>query len=92
MAAKRPRGNRSAGTRDEARAPQVPEPDSDPKRQAPYRILSIDGGGIYGVVSALWLKELCLRDESFLAPDGPGSVKLFAGISAGGGSLACFPG
>ncbi len=44
------------------------------------RIVSLDGGGLYGLTSALWLKQLCQRDESFLSP---GDVQLFAGCSAG---------
>jgi hypothetical protein len=44
------------------------------------RILSLDGGGLYGLTSALWLKQLCEGDPGFL---GPGNVDLFAGCSAG---------
>jgi len=45
-----------------------------------YRILSIDGGGIYGLVSVLWLRKLCEQDEKFLSGN---DIHLFAGISAG---------
>lgn len=44
------------------------------------RILSLDGGGLYGLTSALWLKQLCHGDAEFM---GPGNVDLFAGCSAG---------
>lgn len=49
---------------------------SQPRR----RILSIDGGGIYGLTSARWLRMLCERDRSFL--DGK-DIFLFAGCSSG---------
>ncbi len=42
--------------------------------------LSLDGGGIYGLCAALWLKALCQRNEHFLSRDG---IDLFAGTSAG---------
>ncbi len=45
------------------------------------RILSLDGGGIYGLTEALLLKELCRRDRDFLTSDQP--IALFAGCSAG---------
>jgi patatin-like phospholipase len=44
------------------------------------RILTMDGGGLYGLTSALWLRQLCEGDERFLAP---GNVQLFGGCSAG---------
>ncbi|HLL55479.1 MAG TPA: patatin-like phospholipase family protein, partial [Myxococcaceae bacterium] len=44
------------------------------------RILSLDGGGIYGLAEALWLKELCSICPTFL--DGE-DVDLFAGCSSG---------
>ena len=48
--------------------------------KGPVRVLSLDGGGIYGYTAALWLKELCKRDSEFLTP---GNVWLFAGCSSG---------
>ena len=45
-----------------------------------HRILSLDGGGLYGLTSALWLRQLCEQDPKFLRA---GSVQLFAGCSAG---------
>ncbi len=53
-----------------------------------HRILSIDGGGIYGLVSVLWLRRLCELDEDFLSGD---DVALFAGISAGAITAALLP-
>jgi patatin-like phospholipase/acyl hydrolase len=44
------------------------------------RILSMDGGGIYGLFTVLMLKELCKRDKNFLKGN---DVKLFSGTSAG---------
>jgi patatin-like phospholipase len=44
------------------------------------RILSLDGGGLYGLTSALWLRQLCEQDEKFLSE---GDVDLLAGCSAG---------
>ncbi len=44
------------------------------------RILSIDGGGIYGLASAIWLRRLCETNPRFLAGD---DVSLFAGTSSG---------
>ena len=44
------------------------------------RILSLDGGGIYGLFTVLMLKELCMKNEDFLKGD---DVHLFAGTSAG---------
>lgn len=49
------------------------------------RILSMDGGGIYGYITALMLRRLCEENEDFLNPESEdGSVWLFAGTSAGG--------
>lgn len=45
-----------------------------------YRCLAIDGGGLYGYISALWLRQLCDRDPEFLKGQ---SVDLYAGISSG---------
>lgn len=44
------------------------------------RILSIDGGGIYGLAGAIWLRRLCEREPLFL---GGKDVQLFAGTSSG---------
>ena len=46
-----------------------------------FRILSLDGGGIYGLFTVLMLKQLCNSDPHFLKD---GCVDLFAGTSAGG--------
>jgi len=46
----------------------------------PIRIVAIDGGGIYGLASATWIRQLCLKDTKFLTPD---QAPLFAGISSG---------
>ena len=53
---------------------------SDHNLSEPLRIVSMDGGGIYGLGTAIMLRKLCERDESFL---GPGHTWLFAGTSAG---------
>ncbi len=44
------------------------------------RILAIDGGGIYGLTSALWLRKLCEADANFLNGE---DIHLFAGCSSG---------
>ena len=46
----------------------------------PFRILSLDGGGIYGLCTAIMLRKLAERDPEFLRGD---SVSLFVGTSAG---------
>ncbi len=46
-----------------------------------FRILTMDGGGIYGLYTVLMLKQLCNSDPNFLKK---GCVDLFAGTSAGG--------
>lgn len=46
----------------------------------PFRVLAMDGGGIYGLFTVLMLKELCKRNPNFLKGD---DVNLFAGTSAG---------
>jgi len=53
-----------------------PIADLDP----PYRVLSMDGGGIYGTFTAIMLRKLCERDEKFLVDD---QITMFAGTSAG---------
>lgn len=47
----------------------------------PYRVLSMDGGGIYGLSTAILLRMLCEKDKKFLSKDEP--ITLFAGSSAG---------
>jgi patatin-like phospholipase len=54
--------------------------DSPELKSGIQRIVTMDGGGLYGLTSALWLKQLCEEDPEFLAP---GNVQLFAGCSAG---------
>lgn len=44
------------------------------------RVLSLDGGGIYGLIGAIWLRKLCEGNPRFL--DG-NDVDLFAGCSSG---------
>ena len=46
----------------------------------PYRVLAMDGGGIYGIFTAIMLRKLCEKMPTFLADD---RVTLFAGTSAG---------
>jgi hypothetical protein len=46
----------------------------------PIKVLSIDGGGIYGLTAALWLRKLCEADPDFLSGD---DVDLFVGCSSG---------
>ncbi|WP_437627960.1 patatin-like phospholipase family protein [Sorangium sp. So ce1151] len=60
---------------------------SNEEHQKHYRILSVDGGGLYGLVSAIWLRQLCEENEDFLKPNSAGSVNLFAGTSAGAVSV-----
>lgn len=48
------------------------------------RILSLDGGGIYGLTSALLLRKLCERDTKFLtASRDDQTFHMFAGTSSG---------
>jgi hypothetical protein len=53
---------------------------SEGAKPAIRRILSLDGGGLYGLTSALWLRQLCEEDKTFLSEN---DVDLFAGCSAG---------
>jgi patatin-like phospholipase/acyl hydrolase len=50
----------------------------------PYRILTLDGGGIRGIMTAVWLREL----ESILGAPARDSFDLIAGTSTGS-ILAC---
>ena len=43
-------------------------------------ILSFDGGGIYALTEAIWLRQLCEQVPGFLTPR---QVRIFAGTSAG---------
>ncbi len=59
----------------------APKPTPAPATyEPPLRILSMDGGGIYGLFTVLMLKDLCKKDKNFLKGD---DVHLFAGTSAG---------
>lgn len=49
-------------------------------KTARRRVLSIDGGGIYGLTSARWLRRLCEENPSFLNGE---DIFLFAGCSSG---------
>jgi hypothetical protein len=49
---------------------------------ARLRVVSMDGGGIYGLATAIWLRRLCQEEPRFLAGDRD-DVALFAGTSAG---------
>ena len=46
----------------------------------PYRVVAMDGGGIYGIFTAIMLRKLCERLPNFFDDD---RVTLFAGTSAG---------
>ncbi|MDJ0836203.1 MAG: patatin-like phospholipase family protein [Acidobacteriota bacterium] len=46
----------------------------------PYRLLSMDGGGIYGLATAIMLRKLCERDPDFLTGS---DIFMFTGTSAG---------
>lgn len=50
------------------------------KEDIPYRVLSMAGGGIYGLFTATMLRKLCEKDETFLKDD---QITVFAGTSAG---------
>lgn len=43
-------------------------------------VLSLDGGGIYGLTEAIWLRQLCEAVPGFLVP---GQARILAGCSAG---------
>jgi predicted acylesterase/phospholipase RssA len=50
-----------------------------------YRILSLDGGGIRGVIAAIWLGELARRNPQLLQ-----SIDLYAGTSVGAANAVAF--
>lgn len=57
---------------------------SAPPSYEHIRILSLDGGGIYGLTSALLLRKLCERDPEFLsARPRDRTFRMFAGTSSG---------
>jgi hypothetical protein len=49
-------------------------------QQPPYRIMTCDGGGIYGLFTTLMLRQMCENNKNFLTP---GQITMFAGTSAG---------
>ena len=61
-----------------ARTAKIASVDYSP--QQPYRILALDGGGIYGLCTAIMLRKLAEQDDKFLQPD---NIDLFVGTSAG---------
>ena len=46
------------------------------------RVVSIDGGGLYGLTQAIWLRKLCEQDPEFLKPHDDVRY-FFAGTSSG---------
>ena len=48
-----------------------------------YRIISMDGGGLYGLFSAIMLRRLCERNEHFFDQSLVYKVSMVAGTSAG---------
>jgi len=75
------------------RGSEAPRRSPSSHRSPKYKILSLDGGGIYGLVSAMWLRKIVERDPHFLsvptrnprldrpAPDS--DLALIAGASSG---------
>jgi hypothetical protein len=78
---------------DVMRGTEAPRRSQSNHRSPKYKILSLDGGGIYGLVTATWLRRLAEQQPHFLsAPTRdprlerppPGSdLTLFAGASSG---------
>lgn len=65
--------------RDRVLEPQAEAETGDLPEQRIF-MLSIDGGGIYGLTSATWMRQICEADPRFLSE---GTVDLFAGCSSG---------
>ena len=59
---------------------QATRQDSQSPNTECQRGLSLDGGGIYGLTTAILLRQLCDDNPDFLTPN---NVDLFAGTSAG---------
>lgn len=56
------------------------KPDTTEPQTKDQRGLSLDGGGIYGLTTAIFLRKLCDKDPKFLTK---GDINLFSGTSAG---------
>lgn len=48
-------------------AAQSPRAEPSPVASPRYRVLSLDGGGIYGLVTATWLRKIAEKQPRFLA-------------------------
>lgn len=88
--AKRAPAKRSRKKAPAKKAPPIPMSGIDPEalrdklRNAKrIRVISIDGGGLYGLFAGIWLNQMCRANPSFLGLDEDEDVHFFAGTSAG---------